>query len=363
MDNLVLLLCLESEIVLKKLLEACVAVIFDLLLNHTSQVTELTRHDSTTTVALAARKTFLVDLRAVALEARHRLNALSIVLITRDKQVTGNVHVLDLDLHLGSLVLHLSQQTIATLILHSGLDLGRHIAHLNTRVDHFLASHDPLGVAASLTALQLWHHIGTDGDRFTHSVVRSYSNLMRGLSSKLSRDGWAPLDYALGQLVMADGIELRVGSHEDISCRAKALTECTAAPRAHDLRLVEALSKWALLLKVDEELTAGIGDILSNSQAQAGKILDLKGLGEVALGRDGNDFVILVKVEEFVGLGQIFECGASPFQQLCIVRRHLEALGLTLVGDLHGFLCLGIEHLFELLKVERFLVNTYECLN
>jgi len=283
-NGLVLLLILEGKVVLKKLLEAGVAVLLDFLLDDARQIRKLAGHDSATSIALAAGQALLVDLGAVALEARHWLNGLCIVLVAGNKQVTGDVHVLHLDLHLRSLVLHLCLKTVTALILHRGLDLRRHVAHLDTRVDHLLARHDPLGVAAGLTASHLRHDVRTDGDRFTHSRIRTAGNLLSRLSVQL-RVGEAPIGTnALRQFMMAHCVEVRVGRHEDVL--AHVVTEDATAPRAHDLRLVEALSKRALLLKVSEQLAAGIGDSGGDSQAQAGKILDLERLGEVTLRRN-----------------------------------------------------------------------------
>ena len=110
-------------------------------------------------------------------------------------------------------------------------------------------------------------------------------------------------------------------------------------------------------------MLAGIRGVGGNGESQGGKVLNLECLGIIGLAGDRDDLVVLVQVEELDLLRQVLEGGARPVSQLLIGARKLQAFGLALVGDLHGFLCLGVEHLFELLKVERFLVNTYECLN
>ena len=177
-NNVVLLLILELEVFLKHFSEASVAVLLDLLANDASQVSQLAGYDGTTAFTLAAGQTLLVNLGAVALEAGELLEAFGIILITGDKQVTCDVSVLDLDLHLRGLVLRLGNETVTTLVLHVSLDLGRHVAHLHTRVNHLFTSHDAGGVAASLTSNSAGHNISTDGNRLMHGSVGSNCNLV-----------------------------------------------------------------------------------------------------------------------------------------------------------------------------------------
>jgi len=78
-NNVLLLFALVLKVVYKHLLEACVAVFFDLLADNTSEIRKLTRGDGSPTVALAARQSLLVHLRAVALEACHLFDRLSVI--------------------------------------------------------------------------------------------------------------------------------------------------------------------------------------------------------------------------------------------------------------------------------------------
>lgn len=98
-------------------------------------------------------------------------------------------------------------------------------------------------------------------------------------------------------------------------------------------------------------MLAGVRGILGDGQAEGGKVLNVEGLRIVGLGRNGDDLVVLVKVEELELAGQAFEGTSSSVDELLINSGQLQAFGLTLVGDLHGFLN-GLHFLFEI-----FLVN------
>jgi hypothetical protein len=85
-------------------------------------------------------------------------------------------------------------------------------------------------------------------------------------------------------------------------------------------------------------LLAGIGCGLGDGEAKGGKVLNLERLGVVGLAGDGDDLVVLVQVEELELLGELLEGGAGAVDELLVGAGKLEAFGLTLVGDLHGFL-------------------------
>lgn len=87
-------------------------------------------------------------------------------------------------------------------------------------------------------------------------------------------------------------------------------------------------------------MLAGIGGVGGSGEAQCGKVLNLERLGIVGLAGNGDNLVVLVQVEELDLLGQVLEGGARPVAKLLIGARKLQAFGLTLVGDLHGFLWL-----------------------
>ena len=91
-------------------------------------------------------------------------------------------------------------------------------------------------------------------------------------------------------------------------------------------------------MKLDKELLAGIASLGSNSESQGREVFDVEGLSKVGLRGDRNDLVIFIKVEEFVGLGEVLESDACPLNQLLVVAAELQAFGLSLVGDLHGLL-------------------------
>jgi len=107
---------------------------------------------------------------------------------------------------------------------------------------------------------------------------------------------------------------------------------------AHDLRRVEALSQRPLVLQLGQELLAGVGCGLGDGEAKGGEVLNLERLGVVGLAGDGDDLVVLVQVEELELLGKLLEGGAGAVDELLVGAGKLEAFGLTLVGDLHGFL-------------------------
>ena len=75
---------------------------------------------------------------------------------------------------------------------------------------------------------------------------------------------------------------------------------------------------------------------LRDSEAEGGEVLDLEGLGVVRLGRDRDDLVVFVQVEELDLGGQVLEGCAGPLDELRVGVGELQALGLTLVGDLYG---------------------------
>ena len=121
---------------------------------------------------------------------------------------------------------------------------------------------------------------------------------------------------------------------------------------AHDLRRVEALSKRSSIFKLGDQLLASVRGRLRHGQAEGGEVFDFKSLGVVGLGGDGDDLVVLVQVEELEVLREALKGGAGSIDKLLVGTRELQAFGLSLVGDLHGFL--GRLHLFD----AQFLVNS-----
>jgi len=305
MNDSILLLILESKIVLEQLLKAGVAILLNLLANHTSKLSELTGHDGATAIALAARKALLVDLRAITLEARDWLETLGILLIAGDEKIAGDVSILDLNLHLRGLVLHLSAKAIAALVMHLGLHLGRHVVHLHTRVNHLLAGHDALRVASSLATSRPRHDVGTDRDGLLHFFVSAHSDLVTLVGHRKFRDNAGALlkgQDALSELMVANSIKLGVSGHEDILVDGAGAIKDTAAS-AHDLAGIKALSERAALLEVDEELIASIVDCCGDGQTKAAEVFDVEGLNEIRLRGDADDFVVFIKVVELVGRG------------------------------------------------------------
>jgi hypothetical protein len=120
---LVLLLSLLVDLVSKHLLEALITVFLNFLTNQSSHSREFSGHKSTSSVTLAARETLLVHLSTVALDAGNLFKT-SLIFVRRNKQVTGDIHVLDLDFHLSGLVLHLSDDSITASITHLSASLA-----------------------------------------------------------------------------------------------------------------------------------------------------------------------------------------------------------------------------------------------
>jgi len=137
---------------------------------------------------------------------------------------------------------------------------------------------------------------------------------------------------------MADGIEVRL-NHKVVPVN-RALS-AKSVVLAHDLRRVEALSQRPLIFQLSQELLAGISGSLGNCETEGGKVLNLERFGVVGLAGDGDNLVVLVQVEEFELLvGQLLEGVTGAVDELLVGAGELEAFGLTLVGDLHGFLSL-----------------------
>jgi hypothetical protein len=105
------------NMVREKFLEARIAVFFNLLADKGCHGRKLATHKSATTVAFSARKAFLIHLSAVALDAGDLFDIFGIF-IGRNEQVTSNIHVFDLDIHLRSSILHLSDDTTAASVSH-----------------------------------------------------------------------------------------------------------------------------------------------------------------------------------------------------------------------------------------------------
>ena len=82
---------------------------------------------------------------------------------------------------------------------------------------------------------------------------------------------------------------------------------------------------------------AGVAGRLRNGQAQGRDIFDLECFGVVRLRGDRDYLVVFVEEEELELVGQVFEGGARALYELAVDAGELEAFGLTLVGDLHGF--------------------------
>ena len=123
---------------------------------------------------------------------------------------------------------------------------------------------------------------------------------------------------ALAKLSMAHGIELRVSKDLVEACVLNDGRRTAVAPvmLAQDLRLVQALGQRALLLKLSKELHACILRTLRDSEAEGGEVLDLEGLGVVRLGRDRDDLVVFIKVEELDLRRQVLEGCSSPLDEL-----------------------------------------------
>ena len=133
---------------------------------------------------------------------------------------------------------------------------------------------------------------------------------------------------------MTDGIEGRF-IHKVVAVN-RALSV-----KHRGLRRVEALSQRPLIFQLSQELLAGFASSLGNGETKGGEVLNLESLGVVVLAGNGDDFVVLVIVEEFELLvGQLVEGGAGVVDELLVDTCVLDAFGLTLVGDLHGFLSL-----------------------
>mmetsp|Transcript_15956 Transcript_15956/g.21735 ORF Transcript_15956/g.21735 Transcript_15956/m.21735 type:complete len:501 (+) Transcript_15956:367-1869(+) len=215
-----------GHVVLEKALEAREAVIFDLLADKRRHGGKLTRDKSAAAVALAAGEALLVHLGAVALDAGDLLETLGLLVVRGNEQVASHIRVLHLHLHLGGLVLHLLDDAVAAHVPHIRLSLRGHVAHLHSRVDHLLRSLDALRVAALLRAHSQGHHLGASRDRMLDRVVVTDGGLMRDLVDHV--EGWMLIDNALGQLVVADRIEVGFDHHEGVLGNGAATAEHSA---------------------------------------------------------------------------------------------------------------------------------------
>ena len=166
---------------------------------------------------------------------------------------------------------------------------------------------------------------------------------------------------ALAKLGMAHGIKLGVSKDLVESSVLNDGRGATVAPvmLAQDLRLVQALGQRALLLKLSKELHACILCTLRDCEAEGGEVLDLEGLGVVRLGRDRDDLVVFIKVEELDLRRQVLKGCAGPLDELRVGVRELQALGLTLVGDLHGSFLFGKHWQVGFLLVFWLISSTY----
>ena len=118
---------------------------------------------------------------------------------------------------------------------------------------------------------------------------------------------------------MADSVEVRI-CHEDVSVADRALST-ESVVLAHNLRRVEALCQGPLVLQLSEELLAGICSIGGSCKTKGGEVLNLERLGIIGLAGDGDDLVVLVQVEEFDLLGQVFKRGARSVNELLVGAR------------------------------------------
>ena len=225
------------------------------------------------------------------------------------------------------------------------------VCHLDAGVDHDVTGFDAGSVAAGISLVNLVA-ASADRDRLAHHGVRSNRNFVASRGN-----GGSTVEDAVGEVGVADSLEVRI-SHEVVPVNRALSAE--AVVLAHNLRRVEALSEGPLVLQLSEQLLAGIRGVGGNGESQGGKVLNLECLRIIGLAGDRDDLVVLVQVEELDLLRQVLEGGACPVSQLLIGARKLQAFGLALVGDLHGFLCLLLSlHFVFWLILFRCLSNTY----
>jgi hypothetical protein len=118
--------------------------------------------------------------------------------------------------------------------------------------------------------------------------------------------------------------------------------------RAHNSWGVQTFGKRPLVFKLNKKLLARITGSECYCQTEGREVFDFKGFTIVGLRRNWDDLVVFVEVEKFELLRQVFEGCAGSINQLLIGSRELEALGLALVGDLHGFSgCVGLHFLLQ----------------
>ena len=162
-DYLILFFSFHLNMLGKHLLEGGIAVVLNFLAHDCSDSRQLLGNKFASTITLAAWKTFLVHLGTVAFDAINFLKVLTLpVFIGRNEKIAGDVTVLDLDLHLYGLVVHVGSDSIAALVAYIGDSLRGHLLSVDTGVNHLLRGHDSLSVAASLIARGSWHNFGAN---------------------------------------------------------------------------------------------------------------------------------------------------------------------------------------------------------
>ena len=220
------------------------------------------------------------------------------------------------------------------------------VCHLDAGVDHDVTGFYAGSVAAGISLVDLVA-ASANRDRLAHHSVGTDRNFV---ASRGCGNGGSTVEDAMGEVGVADSLEVRI-SYEVVPVNRALSAE--AVVLAHNLRRVEALSEGSLVLQLSEELLAGIRGVGGNGESQGGKVLNLECLGIIGLAGDRDDLVVLVQVEELDLLRQVLEGGARPVSQFLVGARKLQAFGLALVGDLHGFLCLLLSLHFV------FLVNLF----
>jgi len=231
-NSLILILSLLFNMLGEHLLEGGVTVLLDFLADHSSNCREFLRNKSTSSVALATRKSFLVHLRSVALDAGNFFKFLITLFIRREEKVASDVTILDLNLHLDSLIVHRCAHAIAALVTHFRHYLRGHLFGVDACVNHLLSGPYSLSVATGIKAASIRHAFSTDRDAGLDRLIGTDGNLMTGLVWVVHH-GVAAIQHALTELLVADGIEVGV-SQKVVSHWLTSGEACTNVVLAHN---------------------------------------------------------------------------------------------------------------------------------
>lgn len=145
-----LLNLLILEIVSEHLLEAVVTVFLNFLSNDSGNCRKFLGHKSASSIALAAGKSLLVHLSAVAFNAGDFFNISGIIVVRRDQQIARHISLLHLDFHLAGLILHVSDNAVAAHVTDLNIGLARIVCGPDTSIDHDITRLNTSSVAASI---------------------------------------------------------------------------------------------------------------------------------------------------------------------------------------------------------------------